>query len=72
MNPSIEDLLMAHRYLYYVIGANVLSDYEYDVIERHARTILPKTSPIQGVGSSLPTSYNEYQIMLAESMPYVS
>lgn len=65
---KIEDLVMAHRYLYYVEAAPVLSDHAYDVLERKARATLPDTSPVQGIGSSLPDSYTEKQIKLAEKL----
>lgn len=65
MNPTIEDLVMANRYLYYVEAYPVLEDHIYDVIERQARVILPAESPVHGVGSSLPSSYSNDQIKLA-------
>jgi NAD-dependent DNA ligase len=61
----MEDLIMAHRYLYYVLGEPVISDYAYDVIERQARFLLPPTSPVHGVGSSLRSSYSADQLDLA-------
>lgn len=64
----LEELLMAHRYLYYVLGDTVISDYEYDKLEREAREYLPSDHPIQGVGSSLPSSYSDAQIKLAMSL----
>jgi NAD-dependent DNA ligase len=62
-----EDLVMAHRYLYYVLAEPVISDWSYDEIERKAREILPESSPVQGVGSGLPGSYSNEQVKLAES-----
>jgi len=62
MNTELETLVMAHRYLYYVLGEPVLSDHSYDVLERAAREICPKDSPVHGIGSSLSTSYTEEQI----------
>ena len=50
---------MVHRYLYYVECQPVISDYEYDMLERKVREVLPETSPVQGVGSSLPSSYSK-------------
>lgn len=67
-NALIENTVMAHRYLYYVLADPVLSDFAYDDLEREARAVLPEDSPVQGVGSSLPSSYTPAQIALAESM----
>lgn len=53
-----ETLVMVHRYLYYVLGEPVLSDHEYDHIERQARAVCPPDSPVHKVGSSLPSSYH--------------
>lgn len=64
-----ERLVMAHRYLYYVECAPVLSDPAYDVIERKARA-MPSlaNSDIQKVGSSLSSSYTAEQIKKAEEL----
>lgn len=56
MHP-LELQVLAHRYLYYVLAEPVISDPVYDQIEREAREVLPETSPVHGVGSSLPSSY---------------
>lgn len=68
MNPTIEDLVMAHRYRYYVVCDPVLPDHIYDVLERQARVILPDTSPVQRVGSDLTSSYTKEQIALANKL----
>lgn len=65
---NIEDLIMAHRYLYYVLSESVLLDYDYDMLERKARAALPDTSPVQGIGSSLASSYTPAQVALAERL----
>ena len=54
-----EKLVLAHRYLYYVLAQPVLPDAEYDKIERRAREILPEDNIVHRVGSSLPSSYSE-------------
>jgi NAD-dependent DNA ligase len=51
--------VMAHRYLYYVLTEPALPDLVYDVLEREARAVLPDTSPVQRVGSCLPSSYTD-------------
>lgn len=63
MNLELE--VMAHRYLYYVESEPVLTDFDYDVLERKARAACPPESPVHGVGSSLPSSYSEAQIARA-------
>jgi len=55
----LEHEVMVHRYLYYVEAQPIISDFEYDVIERQAREVLPETSPVHRVGSSLPSSYSQ-------------
>lgn len=64
-HKDIEDSIMAHRYLYYCLGEPTVSDFVYDQLEREARAVLPKESPVQGVGSSLSASYTNDQINLA-------
>lgn len=57
-----EAIVMAHRYLYYVLNESFLHDLEYDVLERHVRTMEQlQDSPIQKVGSSLESDYTQYQ-----------
>lgn len=58
-HQAIEHEIMVHRYLYYVECQPVITDAEYDIIERKARSILPETSPVHKVGSSLPSSYSD-------------
>jgi len=56
---SIADKCLVHRYLYYVKAEPVISDFEYDVMERQALNH-KKTAPdhdIREVGSSLESSY---------------
>ena len=36
INPTLEELVLIHRYLYYVQSTQLISDYEYDDIERKA------------------------------------
>lgn len=58
----IEAIVMAHRYLYYVLNESILHDLAYDVIERRARAMARlKSSPIQKVGSSIESDYTQYQ-----------
>lgn len=57
----LELLVMAHRYLYYVKSAPVLTDYEYDLLESQARRELPEGSPVHGFGSDVEESYSAEQ-----------
>ena len=51
-----EKLVAAHRYLYYVLNCPVISDYEYDVMER----ALPEDSIVRlTVGSEAEEDYAE-------------
>ncbi|MNU19529.1 hypothetical protein D3C71_77580 [compost metagenome] len=65
---ELEDLTMAHRFLYYVECAPVLTDFEYDKLERKAVAALPETSPVHKVGSSLDSSYTDAQKKIAEDL----
>ena len=52
-----EKEILIHRYLYYVESSPVISDFEYDRLEREAREVCEESSPVHRVGSSLPSSY---------------
>jgi NAD-dependent DNA ligase len=65
---DLEDQVMAHRYLYYVLAEPVLHDAVYDTIERKAREVCPPESPVHGIGSSLPGSYSDEHVLLATQM----
>jgi len=66
MTPQeLEASVMAHRYLYYVLAEPVLNDTVYDTIERQAREVCPPGSPVHGIGSSLPSSYTDEHVRLA-------
>lgn len=53
-----EKLVLAHRYLYYVLAEPVLPDAAYDALERRVMAATPETSPVHNIGSSLPSDYN--------------
>lgn len=61
MNEPIkaEELVLIHRYLYYVLTDPVIPDHTYDVLERKARAICPPESKVHGIGSSLESNYPE-------------
>lgn len=65
---SIELLLLAHRYLYYVKNAPVLSDYRYDLLEAEALRQVMYTSPIHKPGSDRAEDYPKEAIELAEKL----
>jgi len=50
--------VLTHRYLYYVLAEPIVSDSVYDQIEKEARAICDPSSPVHGIGSSLPSSYS--------------
>ncbi len=73
MTPMIpmteeEKLVMAHRYLYYVLGQPTISDYRYDKLEHIVRKNAPSSSPVHEVGSSLESSYTEDVIKIARGI----
>jgi NAD-dependent DNA ligase len=55
----IEAEILAHRYLYYVKSTPVITDQEYDFLEKYAEKILPENSiVITKVGSDDENSYS--------------
>lgn len=62
---DLELQVLAHRYRYYVLSSPILSDSEYDALERKARAVLPPESPVHGVGSSLRSSYSSAVVTYA-------
>lgn len=65
---KLEDLVMAHRYLYYVKANPVLSDYEYDQLESFAMFQLKNSASIQATGSDFEGSYTKEQKLLANEL----
>lgn len=51
--------VLAHRYLYYVKNSPVISDYEYDHLEAHAKREAPEDSIIHLAGSDLEDDYSD-------------
>lgn len=49
---AIECLILAHRYLYHSVGKPIISDYEYDMMERRALKLFPESEILNSVGSS--------------------
>lgn len=62
---DIENKILAHRYIYYVLNDSIISDAYYDKLERDARAILPEDSKVHGIGSSLASDYSEEVVALA-------
>lgn len=62
---KIEDQCMVHRYLYYVVGTPMISDYDYDMLEKIAVLNAPKNHPIHSTGSDLESSYKKNIIDIA-------
>ena len=58
MKHSIQDVCMAHRYLYYVRNNPVISDFEYDMLEKEAVKDIPKDHPLNKAGSDMESSYS--------------
>ena len=58
---TLEDLVMAHRYLYYVKCASVISDYDYDRLERVAMYVTRPSSPVHQVSGDTEDSYTTNQ-----------
>jgi NAD-dependent DNA ligase len=62
---KIEDQCLVHRYLYYVKGRPIISDYEYDMLERKAVQTAPEDHLIHSAGSDLESSYPQNIIDIA-------
>ena len=62
-HEKLEHECLIHRYLYYVLGKPILSDYEYDRLEEQAIEALEdanvEESPMYYPGSSLEESYSK-------------
>ncbi len=56
---KIEDLCLAHRFLYYVLNQPVISDFEYDKLEKQALLVADEDHAIKEPGSDLEDSYSE-------------
>jgi NAD-dependent DNA ligase len=59
---------MAHRYLYYVLSAPVISDYLYDQLEKLALESAPADSPLRKPGSDLASHYSDEIIAMAQNL----
>lgn len=58
MNKTKEQRVMALRYLYYVKGVSLVSDREYDELEREALKEAGLSSPLHKPGSDLAKDYS--------------
>ena len=56
---EIELKTLAYRYLYYVKNISLISDYEYDILEKEAIKIVDEDSMLLEPGSDLESSYSE-------------
>jgi len=65
---DLENEVLAHRWLYYVLATQVLSDVDYDRLECEARAALPETSPVHRCGSDLRESYPVAAVARAEEL----
>lgn len=53
---NLLDTILIHRYLYYVLNQPIISDFEYDILEKEAKKIYPE---LNTPGSSLEESYSD-------------
>lgn len=56
---EIEEVIMIHRYLYYVEMTPILSDRSYDLFEYYAVGVCPDDSIVHDFGSSNAEDYDE-------------
>jgi len=57
--PTVEQLVLAYRYLYYVESDSPIPDSVYDNLERKARAECSPESDVHKLGSSLSSDYSE-------------
>lgn len=55
-----EDVILYHRFLYYVRDNPILADKDYDTMELEALTQFPKSTILRSVGSSNIQDYPSY------------
>lgn len=65
---SVEDQCMVHRYLYYVKSTPIISDYEYDMLEKKALETAVEDHPIHLPGSDMEKHYSDEIIAIAKSI----
>lgn len=58
-NKDLENIVLAHRYLYYVLMTPILPDYTYDSLEEYALTKVSEDSIIRFPGSNLEEDYSD-------------
>lgn len=56
----MEDILLEHRYRYYILCMPIISDYEYDMLEREYLKTAPEDSLLRLPGSDLIESYPKH------------
>ena len=62
---ELERQVMAHRFLYYVLSSPILTDAEYDALERDFLSKTEEDSPVRRPGSDLESSYTKDETALA-------
>lgn len=65
---SLEDQCMVHRYLYYVRSNPVISDYEYDMLEKKALKSAPDNHPLHFAGSDVSSHYSKKIVDVANTL----
>lgn len=56
---SLPELALAHRYLYYCLQKPVISDQEYDRLEKDALSQVDLHHPLNLPGSEMESSYSD-------------
>lgn len=64
----IWDQCLVHRVLYYCYGAPVLTDREYDMLERDATLVAPKGHLLEKPGSDREETYDWSIINIARNI----
>lgn len=67
INLNLVEQIQFHRYRYYVMYDPLITDLEYDMLDRKALEQFPDDPVLNSVGSELISSYPQHIIDLAES-----
>lgn len=67
-NNQLADKCLMHRYLYYVLCEPIISDMQYDIMEKKAKETCDAEHLINKPGSSLKSSYSEDIIKQAKEL----
>lgn len=66
----VQDQCLVHRVLYYCLARPILTDHEYDMLEREATLAAPPSHLIQRPGSDTESTYPPHLVQLAYRLAF--